>query len=31
MKVKLLDAGEEDLLTGYEFYEKQKDGLGNYF
>ncbi len=31
MKIEILDAAEKDLLDGYEFYERQSKGLGNYF
>ena len=31
MKVTILDAAENDLESGYRFYEKQSRGLGTYF
>jgi hypothetical protein len=31
MRIKLLDSAEKDLLDGFEFYERQSKGLGNYF
>jgi len=31
MKIKILDAANQDLIDGYWFYEKQKAGLGAYF
>ncbi|MCI5150575.1 MAG: type II toxin-antitoxin system RelE/ParE family toxin [Candidatus Electrothrix sp. MAN1_4] len=31
MKVTILDAAEDDLESGYIFYEKQSQGLGTYF
>lgn len=31
MKVRILSAASRDLLQGHAFYEKQKEGLGNYF
>lgn len=31
MKIELLNSAEQDLLEGYEFYECQSRGLGNYF
>jgi len=31
MKIEILEAAEKDLLGGYEFYERQSKGLGNYF
>ena len=31
MRIQLLDSAENDLLDGFEFYERQSKGLGNYF
>lgn len=31
MRIELLDSAENDLLDGFEFYERQSKGLGNYF
>jgi hypothetical protein len=31
MKIEILDAAEKDLSDGYDFYERQSKGLGNYF
>ena len=31
MKIRLLDAAYQDLMEGFEFYEKQKNNLGGYF
>ena len=31
MKIELLDQAETDLKVGFEFYERQQDGLGDYF
>ncbi|HEX4140568.1 MAG TPA: type II toxin-antitoxin system RelE/ParE family toxin [Candidatus Methylacidiphilales bacterium] len=31
MKIEFLDEAEEDLIAGYHFYEKQGEGLGEYF
>lgn len=31
MKIEILDAAEKDLLEGYDFYECQSKGLGDYF
>ena len=31
MKIKILESAKQDLLKGYAFYEKQKEGLGDYF
>jgi hypothetical protein len=31
MRIELLDSAEKDLLDGFEFYEHQSKGLGNYF
>ena len=31
MKIEILDAAEKDLLDGYDFYERQSKGLGDYF
>jgi hypothetical protein len=31
MKIKILDAAEEDLEEGYLFYESRNPGLGSYF
>jgi len=31
MKIKILDSASQDLIESYWFYEKQQEGLGNYF
>ncbi len=31
MKIRLLDAAVQDLIEGFDFYEKQESGLGTYF
>jgi len=31
MRIELLDSAEKDLLDGFQFYERQSKGLGNYF
>lgn len=31
MKIDVLDEAEKDLVEGFEFYERQLDGLGHYF
>lgn len=31
MKIELLAEAENDLLSGFRFYEKQQTGLGDYF
>jgi len=31
MRIEFLDSAEDDLLDGFEFYERQSKGLGNYF
>lgn len=31
MKIRLLDSAYQDLMQGFEFYEKQEHNLGNYF
>lgn len=31
MKIQLLESAKEDLREGYDFYEKQSEGLGEYF
>lgn len=31
MKIQILDAAEQDLITGFKFYESQSQGLGHYF
>jgi len=31
MIIEILDSAENDLLNGFEFYERQSKGLGNYF
>ena len=31
MKIKILGGAEQDLQTGYAFYEQQSSGLGDYF
>jgi len=31
MRIELLDFAEKDLLDGFKFYERQSEGLGDYF
>ncbi len=31
MKIRILDEAKNDLVEGFRFYEKQADGLGDYF
>lgn len=31
MRIEILSDATEDLLDGYQFYERQAPGLGNYF
>lgn len=31
MKIKILNAAQQDLVKGFRFYEAQSTGLGNYF
>ena len=31
MKIQILDEAQQDLAYGYQFYERQSDGLGDYF
>jgi len=31
MNIRILDSAIKDLVEGHWFYEKQKEGLGNYF
>ena len=31
MKIRILSLAESDLLAGYRFYERQSEGVGNYF
>ncbi|MEI6825844.1 MAG: hypothetical protein WCK54_09645 [Desulfuromonadales bacterium] len=31
MKIRILDSALQDLRNGYQFYEVQEQGLGNYF
>ncbi len=31
MRIKILDTAERDLFVGYNFYEGQTSGLGEYF
>lgn len=31
MKIRILDAAQQDLVNGYHFYEGQTQGLGSYF
>lgn len=31
MKIRILDAAEQDLIDGHRFYERQLPGLGDYF
>lgn len=31
MKIRILDAAQQDLVSGFRFYEVQENGLGSYF
>lgn len=31
MKISILDEAEHDLFLGFQFYERQSPGLGQYF
>lgn len=31
MKIRILDAARQDLVSGFRFYEAQETGLGSYF
>lgn len=31
VKIRILDAAEQDLIDGFRFYERQEAGLGQYF
>ncbi len=31
MKIKVLESAENDLVNGFYFYDRQAEGLGNYF
>lgn len=31
MNIRILDAAQQDLVSGYRFYEAQEHGLGSYF
>ena len=31
MKISILDAAMQDLMEGFDFYEKQENGVGAYF
>jgi len=31
MTIQILESAKRDLVNGFYFYEKQKEGLGNYF
>ncbi len=31
MIIKILQSAKQDLLEGYDFYERQKNGIGSYF
>lgn len=31
MKIRILDAAQQDLVSGFRFYEAQESGLGSYF
>lgn len=31
MKIKVLESAENDLVNGFSFYDRQAEGLGNYF
>ncbi len=31
MRVEILDEAEKDLIDGFRFYERQSEGLGDYF
>ena len=31
MKIQILDEAQQDLVEGFQFYESQSEGLGDYF
>ena len=31
MKIKILESADQDLREGFDFYESQETGIGNYF
>jgi hypothetical protein len=31
MRLQILDLAKDDLIEGFHFYEKQEEGLGDYF
>jgi hypothetical protein len=31
MKIQILDEAQQDLADGFQFYESQAEGLGDYF
>ena len=31
MKIQILDEAQQDLVDGFQFYESQSEGLGDYF
>ncbi len=31
MKIRILEAAQQDLVSGFRFYEAQENGLGSYF
>lgn len=31
MKIRILPSARDDLADGFDFYERQREGLGNYF
>jgi len=31
MKIAILPSARDDIADGFDFYERQRDGLGNYF
>lgn len=31
MRIEILDSAQDDLISGYAFYERQRKGLGDYF
>jgi len=31
VKIKILSSASDDLIDGYDFYEKQSEGVGEYF
>jgi hypothetical protein len=31
MKIKILESANQDLREGFDFYESQETGIGNYF